>query len=131
MIPAALAEALAGKKRILLAGAGGGYDLLGAVPLYVALSASGEREVHLASLSFTYLNGLDGAIQQRRYPNLYEVPALAATPDAYCPEAWLASWLSAALGRTQSVWSFEKTGVRPLERAYRHLIERLELNHRS
>jgi hypothetical protein len=128
MIPAALHNALAGRKRILLAGAGGGYDILGAVPLLVDLLASGEREVHLASLSFTYLNGLAGTIQQRRVPNLYEVPASAASSNVYCPEAWLARWLEVALGRQQSIWAFEKTGVRPLLRAYRHLAERLDLD---
>jgi hypothetical protein len=125
---AALNDALAGRKRILLAGAGGGYDVLGAVPLLMDLLASSDREVHLASLSFTYLSGLAGAIQQKRFPNLYEVPASAATGDAYCPEAWLARWLEATLGRQQRIWAFEKTGAKPLARAYRHLVERFELD---
>lgn len=128
MIPPALNDALAGRKRILLAGAGGGYDILGAVPLLVDLLAAGDREVHLASLSFTYLNGLSGAIQQPRVPNLYEVPASAATAAAYCPEAWLARWLETTLGRPQSIWAFEKTGARPLLRAYRRLVEHLALD---
>jgi hypothetical protein len=62
MLPPAFHQALAGRKRVLLAGAGGGCDVLGAVPLLVELLASGEREVHLASLSFSYLNGLGGAV---------------------------------------------------------------------
>lgn len=128
MIPPALRDALAGRKRILLAGAGGGYDVLGAVPLLVDLLAAEEREVHLASLSFTDLSSLPGAIHHPRFANLYEVPGSAAQSDAYCPEAWLARWLEAALGRPQSIWAFEKTGVRPLVRAYRHLVERLELD---
>src|SRR6185503_19666980 len=82
-------------------------------------------EVDLANLSFSILADLPGAIQQPGVPNLYEVPASAATTRAYCPEAWLARWLEERLGRRQSVWAFEKSGVRPLRAAYRSLVERL------
>jgi hypothetical protein len=128
MIPSSVLAALAGRKRILLAGAGGGYDVLGAVPLLVELLATGDREVHLASPSFTHLASLDGALPVARAPGLYEVPAAAATDAAYCPEAWLARWLGATFGRPQSIWAFETSGVRPLLRAYRHLVERLGID---
>lgn len=59
-------------QRILLAGAGGGYDVLGAVPLQQELLASG-KEVHLASLSFCRLGELEGAERHADYPNLYQV----------------------------------------------------------
>jgi hypothetical protein len=127
MLEQPFAERLAGARRVLLAGCGGGYDVLGAVPLLAALD-DGQREIHLASLSFCYLNGLDGARQQPALPNLYEVPATAATADAYCPEAWLARWLEERRGRRQSVWAFEKTGVKPLATAYRWLVEHLDID---
>ncbi len=115
------------KRRWLLAGCGGGYDVFGAVPLLIELLALGH-EVQLASLSFCYLNGLAGARQHPRVPNLYEVPASAATEGAYCPEAWLARWLGAELGREQSIWAFDKTGARPLAAAYRHLVEEHQID---
>src|SRR5262245_1872586 len=117
-------------RRILLAGCGGGYDVLGAVPLLHALRAAG-LEVELASLSFCYLNGLDGARQDPDVPNLYAVPGAAAAERAYCPEAWLARWLDGEYPRADGehvVWSFDKTGVRPLARAYRALVERLAID---
>lgn len=114
-------------RRVLLAGCGGGYDVFGAVPLMAEL-LEGGHEVTLASHSFCYLNGLAGAIQHPSIPNLYEVPATAATRDAYCPEAWLARWQQERLGRQQSVWAFDKTGVQPLHAAYRHLVERLQID---
>ena len=114
-------------RRVLLAGCGGGYDVLGAIPLHHALTARGIA-VELASLSFCYLNGLDGARQDAEVPNLYAVPGAAATERAYCPEAWLARWLDAERGGSHAIWSFDKTGVRPLARAYRALVERLELD---
>src|SRR5512140_3001016 len=90
-------------RRVLLAGCGGGYDVLGAVPLRHALRAAGV-EVHLASLSFAYLNGPE-ATQDREHPNLYAVTARAATERAYCPEAWLARWLDTEDGGTHTIWS--------------------------
>jgi hypothetical protein len=113
-------------RRVLLAGCGGGYDVLGAIPLAHQLRARGLA-VELASFSFSYLNALD-APRDERHPNLYAVGAAAATEHAYCPEAWLARWLDEELGGAHVVWSFEKTGVRPLERAYRTLVERLEID---
>lgn len=115
------------KSRVLLAGCGGGYDIFGAVPLMVELLAAGH-EIELASHSFCYLNALEGAVQQSAVPNLYEVPAAAATPDAYCPEAWLARWIAERLDLQRSVWAFDKTGVQPLHAAYRHLVERLQID---
>jgi hypothetical protein len=112
---------------VLIAGCGGGYDVLGAIPLRHALRAAGV-EVELASLSFAYLNGLDHARQDPELPNLYAVGGAAATERAYCPEAWLARWLDHEEGGEHVVWSFDKTGVRPLARAYRALVERLAID---
>ncbi|MFH0899010.1 MAG: DUF1152 domain-containing protein [Pseudomonadota bacterium] len=114
-------------RRILFAGCGGGYDILGAVPLLVELM-DGQRELHLANLSFCYLNGLEGARQNPEHPNLYEIPESAATEASYCPEAWLARWVQQRLGLKLSVWGFDKTGVRPLLAAYRYLARLLRLD---
>jgi hypothetical protein len=127
MLEQPFVKRLADARRILLAGCGGGYDVVGAIPLLCELD-DGRREIHVASLSFCYLNGLDGARRHPALPNLYEVPAAAATVDAYCPEAWLARWLEQRLGRPQSLWAFEKTGVVPLASAYRWLVEHLGID---
>lgn len=126
MLPQPITECLVDKRRVLLAGCGGGYDVLGAVPLHAALRAQGV-EVHLASLSFCYLNGLDLAVQDAEVPTMYAVGGDAATANAYCPEAWLARWLDEHDGGRHVVWSFDKTGVRPLAAAYRALARRLDL----
>src|SRR5438105_2656709 len=111
-------------RRVLLAGCGGGYDVLGAVPLWAELAGRGI-EVSLASLSFCCLNALDGASVDPEVSNLYAVDGRAATPRTYCPEAWLARWIEETAGRPQTIWCFEKTGVVPLRRAYRRLLDRL------
>jgi hypothetical protein len=63
-------------RRVLLAVCGGGYDVLAAVPLLESLR--GRVEMELASLSFSYLNGLQ-ADQDGQVPNLYAVGARATT----------------------------------------------------
>jgi hypothetical protein len=126
MLETRLDAHLGGARRVLLAGCGGGYDVLGAIPLAHQLRARGVA-VELASLSFSYLNALE-APRDGAHPNLYAVGARAAIEHAYCPEAWLAKWLDDELGGAHVVWSFEKTGVRPLERAYRALVERLAID---
>lgn len=127
MLEQPIDAALSGARNVLLAGCGGGYDVLGAVPLLASLADRG-CDVHLASLSFTYLNGLDGTAQSAAIPNLYEVPSSAASGDVYCPEAWLARFVETRLGRRRPVWAFDKTGVRPLARAYAHLVEALSID---
>jgi hypothetical protein len=115
------------KKRVLLAGCGGGYDVFGAIPLWFELR-SHNIEVHLASLSFSYLNGLPNAKQSTLFPNLYEVTSDCAIQSAYCPEAWLAKWLEEQSQQKVSVWCFEKTGVAPLRAAYKYLAHTLKLD---
>ena len=122
MLETRLDDHLGRARRVLLAGCGGGYDVLGAIPLAHQLRARGV-DVELASFSFSYLNALDAACDEA-HPNLYAVGARAADTGMYCPEAWLAKWLDEELGGAHVVWSFDKTGVRPLERAYRSLVER-------
>jgi hypothetical protein len=109
--------------RILIAGAGGGFDVYAGLPLYVALRAAGH-EVFLANLSFTYLAAT--ACQ-------YLTPHLAvATPqtrggDRYFPERCLAEWLHEA-GHPPAVYAFERVGVRPMRDAYTHLARELRIS---
>ncbi|NJL28845.1 MAG: DUF1152 domain-containing protein [Thermoanaerobaculia bacterium] len=120
-------QALANAKSILLAGAGGGYDVLGAIPLYCELRAAG-KQAHLASLSFTALRELAGARPVAELPHLYEITGAAASASVYCPEAWLARWLSERFEAPTPVWCFEKTGVVPLASCYAALVEQLGID---
>lgn len=122
---APLASTLAPGSRVLLAGAGGGYDVMGAVPLLVELEAQGCA-VHLASLSFTRLEALPGV--ERVRPGLFAVSADCAATDVYCPEAWLADWWSRRTGRRRVVYGIPKTGVAPLRAIYAHIAESLALD---
>ena len=80
-----LGVALAPARRILLVGAGGGFDIFCGLPLFFALRAQG-KEVQLANLSFT---GLSGASGRRRSPVWLEVTADSTGPEHYFPELHL------------------------------------------
>ena len=108
-------------RRVLVAGAGGGFDVYAGLPLALALRASG-KEVHLANLSFADLYGLD--------PEVWIEPDVAAIrPDTdargdYFPERSLARWLELQ-GLPSTVYALNRTGVEPLRAAYRALVGHL------
>ena len=76
-----LLSALDTSQTILLAGAGGGFDVFCGLPLYFSLKTLG-KEVHLANLSFSRLPE-EG---DRPSPSLLKVMADTPRPSAYFPE---------------------------------------------
>jgi hypothetical protein len=106
---------------ILIAGAGGGFDVFCGLPLYFWLKKAGKT-VHLANLSFTDLGFCDGA---RPVPSLVKVLPNTGGSANYFPEVYLSQWLSERYGETP-VYSIERTGVRPVSAAYEWLIKTLQ-----
>ncbi|MFE0524655.1 DUF1152 domain-containing protein [Streptomyces sp. NPDC058954] len=105
-------------RRVLVAGAGGGFDVYAGLPLALALRSAG-KEVHLANLSFADLYGLDLDVW-------LEADVAAVRPDTpargdYFPERTLARWLEQQ-GLPATVYAFPQTGVQPLRAAYRALV---------
>ena len=111
-------------RRVLIAGAGGGFDVYAGLPLAVALRAQG-KEVHLASLSFANLDALD--LDDWLEPDVAAVRPGSARHEGYFPERALAQWLGSHpdLGLGPAVYAFRKTGVQPLRSAYRALLRHL------
>jgi hypothetical protein len=108
-------------RRVLVAGAGGGFDVYAGLPLALALRSAG-KEVHLANLSFADLYGLDLDVW-------LEADVAAVRPDTpargdYFPERTLARWLERQ-GLPATVYAFPQTGVQPLRAAYRALVAHL------
>lgn len=108
-------------RRVLVAGAGGGFDVYAGLPLALALRAAG-KEVHLANLSFSDLYGLDLDVWVDHDVAAIR-PDTAARGD-YFPERTLATWL-ALRDLPDTVYAFARTGVQPLRDAYRALLEHL------
>ncbi|WP_328473057.1 DUF1152 domain-containing protein [Actinoplanes sp. NBC_00393] len=119
-----LFAALAPARRVLIAGAGGGFDIYAGLPLALSLWRSGV-EVHLANLSFSELELVDRDSWVNEY--VVEVTPKSATPDWYFPEGTLSRWL-AAHDLPSTVYAFPPLGVQTLRDAYRYLIERLEID---
>jgi hypothetical protein len=123
-------DQLENSQRILIAGAGGGFDVFSGLPLYFTLRALGKT-VHLANYSFTELSlveyvgtpevlikgllvGARGSVTQPVLP--------------YYPEGYLSQWFQAVRGEDVTVWMFPKVGAAPLHEAYTTLVEHLDID---
>jgi len=110
--------------RVLIAGAGGGFDVYGGLPLAVALEGLGKK-VYLANLSFGDLARTP--LEDWLAPGVAAVEPETVGNDDYFPERSLARWL-ALTGRAPVVYAFPRSGVRPLRAAYAALVEQLKLD---
>lgn len=119
-----LPSALEVSHRVLIAGAGGGFDVYAGLPIYERLRSSGKN-VFLANLSFAELRSTSAV---ELYPSLYEVNANTQGEEEYFPERSLARFLSQRYGTATSVYAFDNTGGRPLRLAYAHLASLLAVD---
>lgn len=124
MLPTQILEQLKPQSRILIAGAGGGYDVVCGLPLFLALEAAGH-EAHLASFSSTPLNDIGASV--RHTDTLWEVTAASARPS-YFPEGWLSRWFRERQARDVSVWCFGASGVGPYHASYEYLVNTLGID---
>ncbi len=116
-----LFERLAPARRVLVAGAGGGFDVYAGLPLVFALEDAG-KEVHLANLSFADLSGI---AERPIHPSIAPVTADADGSEVYFPEKHLCEWFRAEDGREVVIHALSKVGVKPSSEAYRALVARL------
>jgi len=114
---------LEGCESILIAGAGGGFDIYAGLPLAHALWRRGQT-VHLANLSFTNL-ALTNA--KKLAPPLYEVGPNTKGADEYFPERALAQFL-AGEELPSTVYTFRRVGVVQLFEAYKVLVDKLAID---
>jgi hypothetical protein len=105
---------------VLIAGAGGGFDVFCGLPLFFMLKKAGKT-VHLANSSFTQLGFCGG---ERPVPSLMRVHADTGGSRNYFPEFHLACWLVDRFGETP-VYAIERGGVRPVLKAYQWLEREL------
>ena len=114
---------LSDSKVVLLAGAGGGYDIASGIPLYLYLRRLG-KQVILANLSFSALELTDN---QEICPGTYRVTTESCDVP-YFPERHIVEWLQMR-GEQPLMYGFSnKLGVAPLSRAYAKLIEQHDVD---
>ncbi|MCP4360470.1 MAG: DUF1152 domain-containing protein [Chloroflexi bacterium] len=107
---------------ILIAGAGGGYDIFCGLPLYFGLAAQGKT-VYLANLSFSFLP----PSSDRLASTMLAVMADTIDHTGYFPEKYLADWFQTQ-GESVIIYAFERTGVKPLLANYETLVQHLNLD---
>jgi hypothetical protein len=106
--------------RVLVAGAGGGFDVFSGLPLYFALQRAG-KQAFLANLTFSNLHTASG---EWIGPKVLEVSPDAGGSQTYFPERELSAWFR-RMGEEVPVYAFERAGVRPLADSYRRLADHL------
>lgn len=113
---------------VLIAGAGGGFDIFAGLPIYFTLREMGKT-VHLANLTFSDIP----LVKEFGYPHieLLEDQVVGARgpiqkPIPYYPEGYLTEWLDHTYGGEHVVWMIERTGMLPLQESFRVLTEHLE-----
>ncbi len=114
---------LADARRILIAGAGGGFDVFSGLPLYFRLKELG-KEVHLANLSFSDLRPAQG---RRLAHGVVEINADSDGRLDYFPEKYLSAWFRSR-GEDVSVWCFPRLGGSPLAEAYEAVVSELRVD---
>lgn len=110
--------------RVLVAGAGGGFDVIAGLGIALGLARTGHT-VHLANLSFMPLEAVIGG----RWVDdvTLRVDADCTIGESYAPEIWLSEWYRRA-GQDVPVYCFKKVGAAPLSAAYSRLAAELALD---
>lgn len=123
-------DQLADSENILIAGAGGGHDVLAGLPIYFTLRDLGKT-VHLANYSFTQFELISVLSEPAVLIENFLIGAhgpLKSKMALYFPEGYLSVWLSAKLDEKITVWMFRKSGAFPLAQAYAKLVEHLNID---
>lgn len=122
MLTTPLLDRLQRAERVLIAGAGGGFDVFSGLPIYFGLRDAGKA-VFLANLSFSFLPPIGERLSPAVLTVTNETPLLVP----YFPERHLVNWFETQ-GETVPIYAFERTGVRPLRAAYQALVEHLQID---
>jgi hypothetical protein len=110
-------------RNVLIAGAGGGFDVFCGLPLYFALRNAG-KQVQLANLTFSDLHSAYGRRMTRA---VLEVTADTVGEERYFPELHLARWFRGQ-GEEVAIYAVDRTGVQPVLEGYRELAAHYQID---
>jgi hypothetical protein len=122
MMPPVFRE-LESSRHVLLAGAGGGFDVFSALPFYFALRDAG-KQVALANLTFSSMGSFAG---EQISEACWKITADSEGSERYFPEKHLAAFL-ANEGTPTPIYALDRTGCKPVMEAYQTLLKRLEFD---
>lgn len=121
-------DRLQNSQHILIAGAGGGFDIFAGLPLYFTLRDLGKT-VHLANYSFTDFTLAEAACQQpmeKLFPKVLQGTRGGVTANLpYLPEPLLADWFRNQRSEEVIVWMLVGEGAQPATEGYRSLVDHL------
>jgi len=127
-LPISVNKQLENCNNILIAGAGGGSDILCGLPLYYSLLKQGKK-VHLANLTHTDLKTIhEYADPIQLETALYGANSIIKMPSQNYLEGYLSQFFKAALNQDITVWMLDRTAVPTLKKAYERLIEYLHID---
>lgn len=114
-------QLLSSTRTVLIAGCGGGYDVLSGLPLYFALKAQ-DKQVLLANLSFSTLNRriADGKSHYcDKCVKVTHATNAVSKSDCYFPEFYLSRWFWEQFKEDVPIFTFDReVGVSQLSKAY-------------
>lgn len=118
-----LLEALQPCQRILVAGAGGGFDVVAGLPLFEYLKSQG-KQVWLASLSFSDLTRAQG---RRLGSYILEVDADSGGDRDYFPERYLSEWFGTG-GELVPIYSYKASGPLVMLEIFQRMVHEFQLD---
>lgn len=115
-------QILQASKSILIAGCGGGYDILSGLPLYFHVKKQG-KEACLANLSFTPLPQLTKKFYCTNCVKVDSKLKLTNKNPSYFPEYYLSKWFKEKWNEEVPIYSFyREIGVKELTIAYEKIV---------
>lgn len=107
-------------ENILLAGAGGGFDIYAGLPIYFNLKKQGKNVI-LANFSFTWLTQ---TTSEMIVPFCYKIKGGDSDLSGrnYFPEKYLHQYLTQQ-GDWATLYAFDRVGVKPIRDAYKYIIK--------
>lgn len=122
-------DLLEDSETILIAGAGGGFDVYAGLPIFFTLKEMGKN-VHLANYSFSdaTLAAMFTDIQEEIPDILVACKGEMKRDMYYYTEGYLTDWLSKETDVDPTVWMFPNLGVGQLKQAYQRLHEILQFD---
>jgi len=117
-------QQLENSQNILLAGAGGGFDIYAGIPLYLNLVKQGKNVI-LGNFSFTFLKA---TTSEEEFPNCYRIKDDDRDlSESYFPEKYLKEWLTTQ-GHDTTIYAFDRSGVISFRNTYNYLIDKYKID---
>lgn len=112
-------------KNVLVAGAGGGFDIYSGIPIIVNL-INGGKNVIVGNLSFT---SLSETTSKAEFPYCYSINSSDQDLSGrnYFPEKHLKAWLDRN-SISIDVFAFERIGVISLKESYKYLKKKYQID---